>query len=150
MKYGLIICPSCGKARGVEASKKTSSCPCGRKVKLRRSMFKFECDSPLELAEMVAQANEKLANGKKFRRSRAKSPESPYVRTARKASAFKDPADRAEAIARELTHELEDFSVGDVKRVLSILGRNDAESVIRKLRESSIVYEVGDGRYKVA
>jgi hypothetical protein len=113
-------------------------------------MFKFECDSPLELAEMVAQANEKLANGKKFRRSRTKSPENPYVRAARSASAFKDPADRAEAIARELTRELGDFGVEDVQRALSILGRNDSESVIRKLRESSMVYEVGDGRYKIA
>ncbi len=113
-------------------------------------MFKFECDSPLELAEMVAQANEKLANGKKFRRSRAKPPESPYARAARSASAFKDSADRAEAIARELTHELGDFGVEDVRRVLSIIGRDDAESVVRKLRESSIVYEVGDGRYKIA
>ncbi|MDH3365083.1 MAG: hypothetical protein OEM29_03650 [Thermoplasmata archaeon] len=134
----------------METSRKTSSCPCGRKVKLRRSMFKFECDSPLELADMVAQANEKLANGKKFRRSRAKAAEDPYVRVAKNASVLKDSAERAEAIARELTSELGDFGVDDVQRVLSILGRNGSDSVIEKLRDSSIIYEVSEGRYRIA
>ena len=112
-------------------------------------MFKFECDSPLELAGMVAQANEKLANGKKFRRSRAKSPDDPYMRVAKSASVLKGSVERAEAIARGLTGELGDFGVEDVQRVLSLLGKNDPASVISRLRESSLVYEVGEGRYRM-
>jgi hypothetical protein len=112
-------------------------------------MFKFECDSSMELAGMVAQANEKLANGKKFRRSRVKSPDDPYMRVATSASVLKNSAERAEAIARGLTGELGDFGVEDVQLVLSILGKDDPASVISRLRESSLVYEVGDGRYRI-
>lgn len=148
MKYGLIICPSCGKARGVETSRKTTSCPCGRKVKLRKSMFKFETDSPRELADMVGQANEQLSAGKRFRRRRPKESDDPCVRVAQAAMALRDPVERGEAIARGLTDELGDFGVEELRRVLAVLGANAPESLVRRLMAANIVYEVREGRYK--
>ena len=148
MKYGLIICPSCGKARGVETSRKTTSCPCGRSVKLRKSMIKFETDSPRELADMVGQANEQLLAGKKFRRRRAKESDDPCVRVARASMALKDPVQRGEAIARGLTDELGDFGLDELRAVLSVIGSNDPESLVRRLIEANIVYEVDAGRYR--
>ena len=148
-KYGLVICPACGKARGIEASRKTSSCPCGRQVKIRKSIFKFMTDSPRELAEMVAQANTQLANGKKFRRSRSRAPSDPCARVAKRVMVLRGSAERAEAIARELTAELGDFGLEEVRRVLALLGRNDPEEVISRLKDSSLVYEVCEGRFRV-
>lgn len=145
-----MICPACGKARGIERSRKTSSCPCGRQVKIRKSMIKFETDSPLELAEMVAQANIQLANGKRFRRSRSKAPSDPYARVAQRVMVLKGSAERAAAIARELTTELGEFGVEDVRRVMTVLGKGDPEETMVKLVENSIVYEVGDSRYRAA
>ena len=148
MKYGLIICPSCGKARGVETNRKTTSCPCGRSVKLRRSMIKYETDSPRELAEMVGQANEQLLAGKKFRRRRVKEPEDPCVRVAKASMALKDPVQRGEAIARGLTEELGAFGIEELRAVLSVVGSNDPEALVRRLMEANLIYEVDAGRYK--
>ena len=149
-KYGIVICPACGKARGIEASRKTSSCPCGRQVRIRKSMLKFETDSPHELAEMVAQANTQLANGKRFRRTKPRAPSDPCARVAQRVMVLRGPAERAEAIARELTAELGDFGVDDVRRVVSVLGRDDPEEIMTRLKDSSLVYEVCEGRYRIA
>ncbi len=148
MKYGIIICPSCGKARGVETIRKTSSCPCGRKIKLRRSMFKYETDSPRELADMVGQANEQLSAGKKFRRRRPKKSDDPCVRVAQAVMALKGREERGEAIARGLTDELGDFGLEEVRRVLAVLGANDPEGLVEGLVSANMVYETGDGRYR--
>ncbi len=148
MKYGLVICPSCGKARGVETAKKTTTCPCGRQGRLYRSQIRFETDSPLELAEMVAQANSQLANGKRFRRPSTKEPKDPYARTAKRATALKDPTEMAEEIVRGLTDELGDFSASDLGKVLSLLGKGQPEEMIVRLVEGNMVIEVGEGRYR--
>lgn len=148
MKYGLVICPSCGKARGVETSRKTTSCPCGRTVKLRRSAIKFETDSPRELADMVGQANEQLLAGKKFRRRRAKKSDDPCVRVAQACMILKNPVQRGEAIARGLTDEFGAFGLEELGRVLAVLGSDDPESLIKRLLDANLVYETSEGRYK--
>ena len=61
MKYGVIVCPSCGKAKGVEAEKKTTTCQCGREIELSRVKLHYSTDSPMELADAVAQANALIA-----------------------------------------------------------------------------------------
>ncbi|UCE80512.1 MAG: hypothetical protein JSV94_04965 [Methanobacteriota archaeon] len=116
---------------------------------MRRSMIKFETDSPLELAEMVAQANLQLGDGKKFRRPRAKPSKDPCARVAQRVKVIGGSAEMMEAIARELTDELGDFGIEDVRRVLAVLGKGDPEEMMVKLRDSSLVYEVGEGRYRV-
>jgi uncharacterized Zn finger protein (UPF0148 family) len=148
LKYGVVICPACGRARGLQTSRKTSTCPCGRQVKLRRASFRFLTDSPRELADMVAQANEQLANGKQVRRKRARSPKDPFARIAQSAALAKDPVGRAEIVARELTRELGEFGVEDVRRVLKIIGKGSAEDMVDKLLGASIVYEAGEGRFR--
>ncbi len=149
MKYGLVICPSCGKARGVEAAKKTSTCPCGRQGRLFKSQMKFRTDSPLELAEMVAQANLQLAGGKKFRRPRSsKEAKSPLARVAKSAKGLRDPAEVAEAVVRGLTEELGDFSIEDLRQVLLLLGKGSPDEMISRLVGSNLVFEVGEGRYR--
>lgn len=149
MKYGLVICPSCGKARGVETSKKTSTCPCGRQGRLYKSQLKYRTDSPLELAEMVAQANSQLAGGKKFRRPRSsKGTKDPFARVAERAKGLRDPAEAAEAVVRGLTVELGDFSVEDLRQVLLLLGKGSPEEMIPRLVDNNLVFEVSEGRYR--
>lgn len=148
MKYGLIICPACGKARGIETSKKTSTCPCGRQGRLFRSQIKFETDSPLELAEIVAKANSRLANGKKFKRPGSKVAKDPFARVAQRTKGLRGPTEMAEAVVRGLTEELGDFSVEDLGRVLSLLGKGSPEEMIARLSDANLVVEAGEGRYR--
>ena len=149
MKYGLIICPSCGKARGVETSKKTATCPCGRTGRLFKSQVKYETDSPLELADMVAQANSQLANGKRFRKPRAKEAKDPHGRVAQRAKSLRNSVEVAEAVARGLTEEFGEFSADDFGRVMSLLGKGPSEEVLKRLVESNALFEVAEGRYRV-
>jgi hypothetical protein len=148
MKYGLVICPSCGKARGVETAKKTSTCPCGRQGRLYKSHIRFETDSPLELAEAVAQANTQLASGKKYRRPRSKKAKDVYARTAERAKGLRDVTESAEAVVRSLTEEIGDFSVEDLERVLTLLGKGSPDEMLSRLIDANIVFEVGEGRYR--
>jgi hypothetical protein len=148
LKYGLVICPACGKARGVETAKKTSTCPCGRQGRLFKSQVKFETDSPLELASVVAQANSQLASGKKFRRPRSKVAKDPFARVAQRVKGIRDQTEMAEAMVRGLTEELGDFSVDDLGRVLSLLGKGSPGEMVERLKDGNLVLEVGEGRYR--
>jgi hypothetical protein len=132
----------------VETAKKTSTCPCGRQGRLFKSQLKFETDSPLELAEVVAQANSQLGSGKKFRRPRSKKAKDVYSRAAEGAKGHRGPVEMAEAVVRALTEELGEFTVEDLGRVLSLLGKGSPDEMIVRLKENNLVIEVAEGMYR--
>lgn len=148
MKYAVIICPKCGKAKGAEAERKTTTCPCGREIVLSRAKFLFESNSPLELARAVAEANEQLAGGSKPKVSRKSSPKDPYAGVAERARAVKDPLERMRVIALELTTMHGEFGYDDVKRVASLVGRESPEDIIARLQEHGLIYETSEGSYR--
>ncbi len=148
MKYAVIICPKCGKAKGAEAERKTTTCPCGREIVLSRAKFLFESNSPLELARAVAEANEQLAGGSKPKVRRKSSPKDPYAGVAERARAVKDPLERMRVIALELTTMHGEFGYDDVKRVASLVGRESPEDIIARLQEHGLIYETSEGSYR--
>lgn len=149
MKYAVIICPKCGKAKGVEAERKTSTCPCGREITLSRTKFLFESNSPSELAHAVAEANEQLGEGVKRPRARRKpSSKDPYAGVAERARAIKDPLERMRVIATELTAMHGEFGYDDVKRVAALVGRESPEDMISRLQEHGLIYETSEGTYR--
>lgn len=148
MKYAVIVCPKCGKAKGVEAERKTTTCPCGREIVLSRTKFLFECDSPSENARAVAEANEQLAGGSKPRHRRRPSPKDPYAGVAERARAIKDPLERMRVIAQELTAMHGEFGYDDVKRVAALVGKESPEDIIARLQEHSLIYETSEGAYR--
>lgn len=149
MRYAVIICPKCGKAKGVEAERKTSTCPCGRQITLSRTKFLYESDSPSELAKAVAEANEQLCAGEtpKARRRRASSKD-PYAGVAERARAIRDPLERMRVIACELTSMHGAFGYDDIKRVAMLVGRESPEDMIARLQEHSLIYETSEGTYR--
>jgi hypothetical protein len=148
MKYAVIICPKCGKAKGVEAERKTTTCPCSREIVLARTKFMFETTSPSELARAVAEANEQLAGGSKVKGRRRASPKDPYAGVAERARAIKDPLERMRVIAQELTAMHGAFGYDDVKRVAALVARESPEDMIARLQEHSLIYETSEGTYK--
>lgn len=148
MKYGLIICPKCGMAKGVEAGKKTTTCQCGRDIELKYVKLKFLTDSPLELADSVAAANAALRGGGQLppeKRSRRKDP---FFVIAERARPVKDPIERMRVIARGLTDLKGDFGIDDVRKVVSVLGKDSAEDVLARLKEHNLIYESDAGMYR--
>jgi hypothetical protein len=147
-KYGVIVCPKCGLAKGVEANKKTTSCQCGREIVLARTKLMFLSDSPLELAESVAKANAALRGGKDLPRERRSKSKDPYASIAERAKVIKDPIERMRVIARGLSELKTEFTIEDVTKVTSVLGKDAPEDIIARLQEHNLIYETGAGTYR--
>lgn len=148
MKYGVIVCPGCGKAKGVGTEKKTTTCPCGREIKLARIKYQYETDSPHELAEAVAQANALIAGGEKLQKEKRSRKKDPYTMISEKAKRIKDPLERMGLVASELTKMKDEFTEDDLRRVVMLLGKSSAKDILARLQEHNIVYESSDGKYR--
>jgi len=148
MKYGILVCPRCGMAKGVEADKKTTTCQCGREIDLRRVKLRYMTDSPLELAESVANANAALRGGKQLPPEKKRRRKDPFYVIAERAKVVKDPVERMKVIAKGLTDLKTAFEVEDVRRVASLVGKDSAEDIVKALREHNLIYENADGRFR--
>ena len=70
MKFGVIVCPQCKKAKGVILTSKTSRCTrCGKILKLEKIRIIYKTDSEHRLRHSLglinAEMNGKLKNFKK-------------------------------------------------------------------------------------
>jgi len=144
----VIICPKCGKAKGVETRRKTTSCPCGRQIKLKRGMFKFMTGSPIELAQTVAKVNAALHGTEPMPREKKRRRKDSYAALVERTESVKDPLKRFHAIAAGLTSSKSEFELDDLKRVLNIMGRDDSERILAQLLSNGVIFEVSPGRYR--
>jgi hypothetical protein len=147
-KYGVVICPKCGNAKGVESAKKTTACQCGREIRLDRVKLMFMTDSPLELSDSVAAANAAIRGGGRLPSERRSRKRDPFAAIAERAKAVKDPLERAHIVARGLTELTSEFGLEDLKRVSSMLGKASAEDLLVMLKEHNLVYETAEGNYR--
>ena len=61
MRYGVIVCPRCKRARGILLTNKTTTCShCGKKFKTQGLKVYYKTDSVKELAAAVGGINESL------------------------------------------------------------------------------------------
>jgi uncharacterized Zn finger protein (UPF0148 family) len=148
MKYGVIVCPSCGKAKGVEAEKKTTTCQCGREIELSRVKLHYSTDSPMELADAVAQANALIAGGEKLKKEPRSRKKGPHAAIAEKAKSVKDPLERMRVIASELTAMNGEFDIDDVRRVSGLLSKDSPEDIVARLQEHNLIYETANGKFR--
>ncbi len=148
LKYGVMVCPKCGMAKGIETSKKTTTCQCGREIVMARLKLMFLTDSPLELADSVAKANASLRGGEQVLTEKRSRRKDPYFRIAERAKPIKDPIERMLVIARDLTELKSAFSLEDVRKVTAMLGKDSPEDIIARLQEHNLIYETGEGSFK--
>ncbi|HJX04248.1 MAG TPA: hypothetical protein VJ489_00350 [Thermoplasmata archaeon] len=149
MKYGVVICPKCGMAKGVETRKKTTTCQCGREMVLSRMKIRFLTDSPSELAARVADTNAALRGGGKMPpEKRRPKKRAAHIELVESSKSVKDPLERLHLVAEGLTKAKGTFDVRDLAKVADALGKGSADEVLRRLLEHNLIYEVEDGRYK--
>ena len=61
MKFGLVVCPTCRRAKGVVLSCKTTRCHgCGKVIKLDKVKILYKTDSEEKLVEAIGLANAEL------------------------------------------------------------------------------------------
>lgn len=151
--YGVVVCPRCHRAKGVDLRQKTTTCPCGFEIHVTPGRVKARAATPRELAPLVGQVNAELAGGKKtvqkalapIRRPR---PHEVHARVIAAVPKAGDRAARIRAAAAELTNELEVFTRDDWARVLEGLDIPDAEAALDALLRANAVFEPKEGFYR--
>ena len=150
--FGVIVCPRCGRAKGVELPKKTTSCPCGFEIRVLPSRVRFETANARELAAAVGRINAEIRGGSEevaaFAPKRARRSRDAYARVVADASRAGDRRQRARAAAEGLAREFVLFSVEDWRRVLSALGIPEADGSLAELVQGNVVYEPKPGYYR--
>lgn len=151
--YGVVVCPRCHRAKGVELSKKTTSCSCGSEIRVVPARVRVRVSTERELIEAVRRVSAELAGGladyeKAIAPRARKRIGDVHARVAAIAMRAGDKAHRIRSAAIELSKELEVFSYEDLRVVLESLGIHDVEESLDELRRSNVVYEPREGFYR--
>jgi len=146
-RYGVVICPMCGTPIGADLRKRSMTCVCGATIDLLRVKPRFESPSPVEVAKAVALAKSQTAEGK-MELPAQKTHKSRLGKIAEKAEEIKDTRERLSFIASSLTKLKGDFSIEDLERIHELIGKESAEDMIVAMRESGIIWEIGNGKYR--
>ena len=151
--YGVVVCPRCRRAKGVDLSQKTTACACGFDIRVVPAKILRRTSTSRELAALVGQVSAELAGGMDtylkaaapVRRRRSRDVHARVIAAAANAG---DRAHRIRVAASELTRELEVFSLDDWRRVLEGLGIRDPGEALRNLLQTNAVYEPREGFYR--
>ncbi len=151
--YGVVVCPRCKRAKGVDLKQKTTTCVCGFEIRIVPSRVRARANTARELASLVGQVSAELAGGLSvYQKAAAPSHRSRsrdvHLRVVGIASKPRDRASRLRAVAVELTRELEVFSLVDWTQVLAGLGIPGAEEALATLVRANLVMEPKEGFYR--
>ena len=151
--FGVVVCPRCHRAKGVELSKRTTSCSCGFDIRVVPARVPVRVGTERELVEAVRRVSAELAGGlAEYEKAIAPRPRKRigdvHARVVVIAMKAGDKAHRIRASAIELSKELEMFSYGDLRAVLEALGIQDVEESLDELLRSNVVYEPREGFYR--
>ncbi|HKZ63433.1 MAG TPA: DUF1922 domain-containing protein [Thermoplasmata archaeon] len=143
--FGVVVCPRCGRAKGIELPKKTTSCPCGFEIRVHRSRVKYETANARELATAVGRIQADLGGGQKEVETTTPRPKrrskDAFTRIVAAASGAGDRRQRARAAAEGLTREFVLFSQEDWRHVAATLGLPNADDLLEELVRGNVVYE---------
>lgn len=151
--FGVVVCPRCRKAKGVDLKKKTTTCACGFEIRIVPDRIHARAGTARELASMVGRLNAEIAGGLDAYERAAAPRKRARIRDvhARVIAAVPRSGDRAtrfRAAAIELSKELELFTLEDWGKVMAGLGMPKAESALDALIRSNVVFEPKAGYYR--
>ncbi len=135
-------------AKGVETRRKTTTCQCGREIKVHKRNVKYLTESPIELAQTVAEVNAALRGGgtRPPVHKPTRPPRSPILD---KALLAKTPADKLRTMAEELLKKSSDFSADDLKPIADAMGKS-SDAIIGMMLDAGMIYESSPGKYRLA
>ena len=151
--YGVVVCPRCKTAKGVDLAKKTTTCICGSTIRVRSAKVHARATTERELVEAVREVQARIHGGlEAYRRATAPRrtirPSSVHARVAAAARRAGDRAAKVRASAVGLTDEIELFTFDDLRRVLDALGIPEARVRLQELLAGNVVYEPREGYYR--
>lgn len=151
--YGVVVCPRCKTAKGVDLAKKTTTCSCGFEIRVRSAKVHARAPTERELIEAVREVQARVHGGLDTYRRAIAPPRtvrlsSVHARVAAAARRAGDRAEKVRASALGLTDEIELFTFDDLRRVLDALGIPGARARLQELLASNVVYEPREGYYR--
>jgi len=151
--YGVVVCPRCKRAKGVNLKQKTTTCQCGFEIHVVPARVRARAETARELAPLVGQVSAELAGGtEEYRRARAPArrgrSRDVHVRVIGVAAKARDRRSRVRSAAIELTRELELFSIYDWERVLAGLGIPHPAEALATLVQENTVFEPKAGFFR--
>jgi hypothetical protein len=150
--FGVVVCPRCGCAKGVELPKKVTACPCGFEIRVRPSRVKYETADARDLAAAVGRINAELRGGTEeiealAAKTRKRSKDA-YLRVVAAASRAGDRRQKIRAAAEGLAREFVLFTREDWARALELLGISQVEESLEELVRGNVVYEPRPGYFR--
>lgn len=148
--YGLAICSSCGRARVIDKSSKSSSCPyCGNTERTDKVVFVYECRTQEKAREALAQASGFEAPDPKDEKAKKRKLEraDPYSTMIYRYEHTSDLDEKMRILAKGLTKSKGTFTLEDVQE---IVGEKNAERYIAAMMDRCYIAEVRPGQYKSA
>ncbi len=175
MKFGVVVCPNCNWAVGINLKSKSTKCRrCSHPLKFKNRKILYETDSGQDLAKAVGQTNLKLQKGEVEYQELLRSLEldedqdlvieqdglfafdepqflDPYRKIAHKLKKYENHQTQLVMLAGELCKEFNEFSLEQFSKVLEIIGlkAEDSEKYIAQLVSNDIIYEPRVGFYKM-
>lgn len=151
--YGVVVCPRCKRAKGVNLKQKTTTCQCGFEIYVVPARIRARAETARELAPLVGKVSAELAGGtEEYQRAKApirrRRSRDVHARVIGIAGKGRDRASRVRAAAVELTRELEVFSTADWDRVLAGLGIPHPAEALATLVAENTVFEPTAGFYR--
>ncbi|HLB67958.1 MAG TPA: DUF1922 domain-containing protein [Thermoplasmata archaeon] len=153
LAFGVVVCPRCGRAKGVKMTKKTTTCSCGFEIRVVPAKVRVRVSTERDLIEAVRRVNAELGGGlaayeKAMKPRTRRRTVDVHARVAAASRVAGDKAHRIRAAAVELSKELEVFSYDDLRQVLLALGIHDIDESLDELLRSNVVYEPREGFYR--
>jgi len=143
--YGLSICSMCGRARVIDRSSKSSTCPyCGNSERTDRMVFFYECRDQETARKALAEAAGFEAPNEKAKKKKIEKAD-PYSTMIYKYENTSDLDEKMKIIAKGLTKIKGTFTIDDVSE---IVGEKNAEKYISAMLDRCYIAEVRVGQYK--
>jgi len=146
--FGVIVCPKCHRARGVELPSKSAMCVhCGRAIDVTKAKVYFKTASQEELGLAVKKMSESLAvDIDKYPAERKR--KARIVDERSKVQKVKMNEEELRELALRMTREKGEFDLLDLMGALKLKDLDDATEIVETMLAAGIIYEPRSERFK--
>lgn len=148
--FGIVVCPRCKRAKGVDLEKKTTTCDCGFDIRIAASRTPFETSDTRELAAAVGRTQAELRGGTRAveeasrPKKRSKDAFARVIATASQGDRRQRMRIAAEGLAREFVL----FTAEDWRRVAEALAIPNPSVALEELVRGNVLYEPRPGYFR--
>lgn len=150
--YGVVVCPRCRRAKGVDLAKKTTTCDCGFEIRVAVSRTPFETSNARELVEAVGRVQAEISGGARAvesaKTSRPRKPAKDAFARVIAGASRGDRRQRMRLAAEGLAREFILFTADDWRRVAEALAIPRPDEALQELARGNVVYEPRPGYYR--